>query len=86
MGSSSPKKTQVPDHVYAVILAGGSGTLLGAFLGMLIISMIDSGLVFYGVSGNWAQFVTGVVIIAAIALDHVIKRRRSPADAASEPL
>ena len=58
-------------------LAGGTGTLLGAFLGMLVISMIGSGLVFYGVSGNWAQFVTGVVIVAAIALDRTIKRRRT---------
>jgi ribose transport system permease protein len=60
-------------------LAGGTGTLLGAFLGMLIISMIGSGLVFYGVSGNWAQFVTGLVIVAAIALDRTIKRRRAHA-------
>jgi ribose transport system permease protein len=67
-------------------LTGGSGTLLGAFLGMLIISMIDSGLVFYGVSGNWAQFVTGVVIVAAIALDRVIKRRRSLALSVNERL
>jgi ribose transport system permease protein len=60
-------------------LAGGTGTLLGAFLGMLVISMIGSGLVFYGVSGNWAQFVTGLVIVAAIALDRTIKRRRASA-------
>jgi ribose transport system permease protein len=61
-------------------LAGGSGTLLGAFIGVVLISMIGSGLVFYGVSGNWAEFVTGVVIIAAIALDRTIKRRRKPAE------
>lgn len=57
-------------------LAGGSGTLLGALIGVILISMIGSGLVFYGVSGNWAQFVTGIVIILAIAMDRVIKRRR----------
>ena len=58
-------------------LAGGSGTLLGAFIGVVLISMIGSGLVFYGVSGNWAEFVTGAVIVAAIALDRTIKRRRN---------
>jgi ribose transport system permease protein len=58
-------------------LAGGSGSLLGALIGVILISMIGSGLVFYGISGNWAEFVTGVVIIAAIALDRTIKRRRS---------
>jgi ribose transport system permease protein len=61
-------------------LAGGSGSLLGAFIGVILISMIGSGLVFYGISGNWAEFVTGVVIIAAIALDRTIKRRRAPDD------
>jgi ribose transport system permease protein len=67
-------------------LAGGRGTLLGAFLGMLIISMIGSGLVFYGVSGNWAQFVTGVVILIAIALDRIVKRgRNAAADAGTSP-
>jgi ribose transport system permease protein len=56
-------------------LAGGSGTIIGAALGVLIITTIDSGLVFYGVNLNYSEFVTGVVIIAAIALDRVLKRR-----------
>ncbi len=67
-------------------LAGGSGTLLGAFIGVVLISMIGSGLVFYGVSGNWAEFVTGTVIVAAIALDRTIKRRRKVASDAGGPL
>ena len=59
-------------------LAGGSGTILGAALGVLIITTIDSGLVFYGVNLNYSEFVTGCVIIGAIALDRVVKRRRTP--------
>jgi ribose transport system permease protein len=57
-------------------LAGGSGTIIGAGLGVLIITTIDSGLVFYGVNLNYSEFVTGVVIIGAIALDRILKRRR----------
>jgi ribose transport system permease protein len=56
-------------------LAGGSGTIIGAALGVLIITTIDSGLVFYGVNLNYSEFVTGVVIIGAIALDRILKRR-----------
>jgi ribose transport system permease protein len=56
-------------------LAGGSGTILGTALGTLIITLIDSGLVFYGVDTNYSQFVTGIVIVAAIALDRISKRR-----------
>jgi len=62
-------------------LAGGSGTLLGALLGVLIISVIDTGVVFFGVDPNYARFVTGCVILAAIALDRVLKRRRRLTDA-----
>lgn len=58
-------------------LAGGSGTLFGAFLGVLIISVIDSGIVFFGVDTNYARFVTGCVILAAIALDRILKRSRA---------
>ena len=56
-------------------LAGGSGTIIGAALGVLIIITIDSGLVFYGVNLNYSEFVTGAVIIGAIALDRISKRR-----------
>jgi ribose transport system permease protein len=56
-------------------LAGGSGTIIGAALGVLIITTIDSGLVFYGVNLNYSEFVTGAVIVGAIALDRISKRR-----------
>jgi ribose transport system permease protein len=56
-------------------LAGGSGTIIGAALGVLIITVIDSGLVFYGVDLNYSEFVTGAVILGAIALDRISKRR-----------
>ena len=59
-------------------LAGGSGTIIGAALGVLIITTIDSGLVFYNVNLNYSEFVTGIVIIGAIALDRIAKRRRTP--------
>jgi ribose transport system permease protein len=59
-------------------LAGGSGTIIGAALGVLIITTIDSGLVFYGANLNYSEFVTGAVIIGAIALDRISKRCSSP--------
>ncbi|AJE44944.1 ABC transporter permease [Celeribacter indicus] len=57
-------------------LAGGSGTILGAALGALIITLIDSGIVFYGIDPDYSQFVTGTVIVAAIGLDRLAKRRK----------
>lgn len=58
-------------------LAGGSGTIVGAALGALIITLIDSGIVFYGIDPDYSQFVTGIVIVAAIALDSLAKRRKA---------
>lgn len=58
-------------------LAGGSGTLIGALLGVFVISLIGTGIVFYGIDPNYSGFVTGCVILGAIALDRILKRRKS---------
>ena len=39
--------------------------------------MISGGLTPFGVSINWASFVTGAVIVAAVSIDAVIKRRQA---------
>lgn len=56
-------------------LSGGSGSVAGALLGALIIAVIRNGLVLVGLSAYWGMIVTGVVIIAAVAIDYIIKRR-----------
>lgn len=56
-------------------LTGGSGSIAGALLGALIIAVIRNGLVLVGLSAYWGMFVTGVVIIVAVAIDYFIKRR-----------
>jgi predicted ABC-type sugar transport system permease subunit len=44
----------------------------------LIIAVIRNGLILLGVSAYWSIAATGLVIIAAVAIDYLIKRR-SPA-------
>ncbi len=58
-------------------LSGGRGTVVGAALGALLIAVISSGIVQFGITANWSVFVTGVMIILAVALDSAIRRRRS---------
>ncbi len=58
-------------------LTGGRGTVVGAALGALLIAVISSGIVQFGITANWSVFVTGVLIISAVALDAAIRRRRS---------
>lgn len=56
-------------------LSGGSGTMPGAIIGALIIATISNGLLLLGVNQFWSVVASGAVIIAAVALDYVIKRR-----------
>lgn len=56
-------------------LAGGSGTIPGAVIGALLISTIQSALVAIGVSANYSQFATGGLIVGAVALDAMVRRR-----------
>ena len=57
-------------------LSGGNGTIIGAVVGMLIIQVISSGLIFYGIDATWSTFVTGAVIVLAVSLDRFIKYQR----------
>ena len=50
-------------------LRGGTGSIPGAVLGSLILSVVAAALVFFGVPINWTTFATGAVILAAVALD-----------------
>ena len=56
-------------------LSGGSGSILGAILGALIIALIQNGLALLAVPPAWSTAVTGIVIIVAVTLDYFIKRR-----------
>jgi ribose transport system permease protein len=56
-------------------LQGGSGSISGAVLGALIIAVIQNGLLLVGAPSNTNIAVTGAVIILAVALDALVKRR-----------
>jgi ribose/xylose/arabinose/galactoside ABC-type transport system permease subunit len=60
-------------------LAGGSGTVLGSVLGILLIGMIQNGLIIVGVSIYLLIVVSGLVVIAAVAIDRFFTRRREAA-------
>jgi ribose transport system permease protein len=57
-------------------LSGGEGTILGALIGAAIMQVLRNGLVLVGVSAYWLQAVQGLVIVIAIMLDQLRKRRR----------
>jgi ribose transport system permease protein len=57
-------------------LSGGRGTIMGAVIGALIIQVITTGILFLGVDVKWSTFVTGAVIIIAVAVDQLVRRQR----------
>lgn len=61
--------------VGGVSASGGVGTILGSFLGVLVICLMKVGLPFIGLQANWQQIFTGIVLIAAVLVDVVKKKK-----------
>lgn len=50
-------------------LAGGSGSILGTFLGTLIMGVLTTGLVQAGISNYWFRTFVGLIIILAVLMN-----------------
>lgn len=61
--------------VGGVSASGGSGTIFGAFLGVIVISLLKIGLPFIGLQANWQQIFTGLVLLGAVLIDVVKKKK-----------
>jgi len=61
--------------VGGVAIFGGSGTVLGAALGALLLNAIYSALVVVNVSSFWSMAISGALLIAAIPFDRMISLR-----------
>ena len=59
-----------------VSLAGGIGTLTGAAIGVMILSVISNGLGLLNVETQWQLVVNGIIIIIAVGFDE-LKRRKA---------
>lgn len=56
-------------------LMGGRGSIIGGFIGVLIISVLQNGLAQLGVSEPFKRLTTGLVIILAVLIDRWRSRR-----------
>jgi ribose transport system permease protein len=57
-------------------LSGGKGTVLGALLGVAFMALTGSIMNFANVSSNWQQITISSVLVAIVALDSWLNRRR----------
>ncbi|GAB4368208.1 MAG: ABC transporter permease [Spirochaetales bacterium] len=56
-------------------LSGGEGTILGTMIGAFIITVLTNGLRILSVPQEWQMVVTGVIVIGAVYLD-LLRRRK----------
>jgi rhamnose transport system permease protein len=68
------------DAISAVVLGGtsifgGSGSIVGTLIGVVLIQLLKNGLLLSGVKGDATIVVIGVVLIAAILINTYIQRR-----------
>jgi simple sugar transport system permease protein len=69
-------------HVIAAVILGGasimggSGTLTGTLLGVVMISILEKNLVLLGLSNFVQQFFVGLIIVLGVSITHIQKRIR----------
>jgi len=56
-------------------LRGGEGTILGAFLGVVFVALINNAMTMLAVSIYWQMIVIGAVLVCAVALDMLVRRQ-----------
>jgi fructose transport system permease protein len=70
------------DSITAVVIGGtslfgGRGGVVGTVIGALIVSVLQNGLTQAGVDSLYQQEATGALIVAAVAVDQLFRRRRT---------
>ena len=54
---------------------GGRGTMIGTFIGVLIIASLEPGIIALGLTGFWTQFIYGLLITISVTIYALIQRR-----------
>jgi ribose transport system permease protein len=55
-------------------LSGGKGTVLGAFLGCVLLATIRPAITYLGIGDHWEKAVVGLILLTAVVLDRVGRR------------
>ena len=68
------------DSITAVVIGGtslfgGRGSVMGTVVGALIVAVLRSGLTQAGIDSLYQDVATGVLVIAAVAFDQIVRRR-----------
>jgi ribose transport system permease protein len=58
-------------------LSGGKGTIFGAILGAILLSVVSSSLALLNVSVYWQDIIRGSILLAAVTFDHYLVKRQA---------
>ena len=80
VGDPNAGTTDNLDAITAVVLGGtslfgGRGTIIGTLIGALIVGVLRNGLVLMGVESIYQVLITGVLVILAVSVDQLARRR-----------
>lgn len=56
---------------------GGIGSMIGTFLGVLFLGVLQNGLIISSISVYWQGVITGAVLFASVLIDRFRRRRRN---------
>ena len=60
-----------------VRMEGGKGTVLGALLGMALLTVVDNSLILLDISTTWQKVFTGAIIIIGTAISAIQMKRNA---------
>ena len=73
-GSTMALDTRSASVIGGVAMSGGSGTILGAMIGALIMGVLKNAFVLLRISSYWQMVTLGLVVIGAVYLDTIRTR------------
>ena len=63
-------------YIGGTAVAGGAGTIFGAVVGAFIMGILNNGMSIYGWSTDIQKIVKGLVLLGAVTIDLVSKRKK----------
>ncbi|GAB2178494.1 sugar ABC transporter permease [Dongia sp. agr-C8] len=76
IGTNDELKTIAAVVIGGASLTGGSGTIIGAIVGAIVIQSLQSGMSLLGFDASLQNIVTGLVLVLAVYVDMLYRRRR----------
>ena len=74
-GSDWPLTAIAGAVIGGVSITGGDGSIIGAFIGMILIGVVQNALVFIDIDTNYQTIILGIVIILAVTTDILARKR-----------